>query len=135
MGKRRKSERYTLLGWEGKDNLTTTKVIDVLTLNNGKLKFGAEIFEGGPRNSKRIILEYGNEVSCSVKYYHRQQHIVCDHLSPRNPMMKGIFADYGPDGSYDRWILEKGRWRLEENIDVSQYSESDRRPWKDPSKK
>jgi len=132
MGKKKKNDSYTLLGWDGCDRLTTKKIIDVLKINGDKLRFGEEVFKSELKHSKRIVYEYSDEVSASVKYYPRKKHIVCDHLSPRNPLMQGIFADYGPEGTYDRWILENGKWIFEENIDVSSYTEDDKRPFSLP---
>jgi hypothetical protein len=130
--KKKKIDSYTLLGWDGNDQLTTRKVIDVLKINNGKLKFGEEIFKSDLKHAKRIIYEYSDEVSASVKYYVRKNHIVVDHLAPRNPIMQGVFADYGPDGTYDRWSFVEGKWVFEDNIDVTIYTEDDKRPFNLP---
>lgn len=136
-GKKRKpTDTYVLLGWDGKDNLTTRKVIDAITIQgNGKVRLGAAMFEMSTGTRKRIILEYSEEVSASVKYYPRKQCIVVDHLSPRNPMMEGVYSEYGPDGTYDLFQLEKGKWKLYENIDVSRFAESDDRPYSAPRRR
>jgi hypothetical protein len=127
-------ETYTILGWDGKDNLTTRKIIDALVITGKKIKIGASIFqmEGGAR--KRIIMEYSNEVSASARYYSKKKCIILDHLSPKSPMMQGIFADYGPDGTYDMLLLKKGKWELIEQVDVSQFTDNDSKPFVDPRK-
>lgn len=131
MGKKN-NDTYTLLGWDGKDNLTNRKVIDVLDVGGSKLKFGANIFNTESAVAKRIILEYSDEVSASVKYYSEKQCIIMDHLSPKNPMMTGIYADYGPDGSYDMLVFNKGKWDYLDNVDVSKFAEDDGKPFYDP---
>ncbi|MFM7727306.1 MAG: hypothetical protein ACKO7B_11430, partial [Flavobacteriales bacterium] len=134
MTKKGKSTTYTLLGWDGKDNLTTRKIIDALTINGDKIRLGANLFDYEGDTRKRVILEYSNDVSASVKYYPKKKCIVMDHLSPKSPMMQGIYADYGPDGSYCMLQLKKDKWEFIDMVDVSQFSEDDNRPYRDPRK-
>jgi hypothetical protein len=134
MTKKGKSSTYTLLGWDGKDNLTTRKIIDAITINGEKIRLGANLFDYEGDIRKRVILEYSNDVSASVKYYPKKNCIVMDHLSPKSPMMQGIYADYGPDGSYCMLQLKKDKWEFVDMIDVSQFSEDDNRPYRDPRK-
>jgi len=131
--KRKPADTYVLLGWDGKDFLTTRKFIDAITIQGkDKVRFGAPIFETPTGARKRIIFEYSEDVSASVRYYPKKQCIVVDHLSPKNPMMEGVYSEYGPDGSYDLYQLEGGKWKLYENIDISKFAESDDRPYADP---
>ncbi|MFM9984336.1 MAG: hypothetical protein ACKVOK_03840 [Flavobacteriales bacterium] len=131
---KKNKESYTLLGWDGKDRLTTRKIIDVMTISGKKIKFGAGIFKGDDGTKKRVIMEYSDEVSSSVKYFSRKKCIVVDHLSPKNPNMIGIYADYGPDGSYDMYTLVKGKWEKSDNVDVKQFTEDDNKPFMNPGK-
>ena len=131
MGKKN-SNQYTLLGWDGKDNLTNRKVVDVMDVGGNKIKFGANIFNTESNVAKRIILEYSDEVSASLKYYAEKNSVVMDHLSPKNPMMLGIYADYGPDGSYDMLVLNKNKWDFLDNVDISKFTAKDGKPFYDP---
>lgn len=135
MTKKGKSSTYTLLGWDGKDNLTTRKIIDAITINGDKIRIGANLFEYEGDTHKRIILEYSNEVSASAKFYPKKNCIVMDHLSPKTAMMEGIFADYGPDGTYCLFILKKDKWQFMDAIDISQFADDDSKPYRDPRKK
>ncbi len=135
MTKKGKSSTYTLLGWDGKDNLTTRKIIDAITINGDKIRIGANLFEYEGETHKRIILEYSNEVSASAKFYPKKNCIVMDHLSPKTAMMEGIFADYGPDGTYCLFILKKDKWQFMDAIDISQFADDDSKPYRDPRKK
>ena len=134
MTRKGKSNTYTLLGWDGKDNLTTRKIVDALTINGDKIRLGANLFEYASDTRKRVILEYSNEVSASVKYYPKKNCIVMDHLSPKNPMMQGIYADYGPDGIYCLFELKKDKWIFMDEIDISQFADDDSKPYRDPRK-
>lgn len=127
-----RGDTYTLIGWDGKDNLTTRKIIDALTITGEKIRLGGNLFEYGGETRKRVILEYSNDVSASVKYYPKKDCIVMDHLSPKNPLMTGIYADYGPDGTYSLLILKKGKWLYMDEIDISQFAEGNDRPFRDP---
>ncbi len=134
MTRKGKSSTYTLLGWDGKDNLTTRKIVDAITISGDKIRLGANLFEYAGDSRKRVILEYSNEVSASVKYYPKKNCIVMDHLSPKNPMMQGIYADYGPDGTYCLFELKKDKWIFMDEIDISQFADDDSKPYRDPRK-
>jgi hypothetical protein len=132
MDKKGRGDTYTLLGWDGKDNLTTRKLIDAISIVGKKIRIGAAIFDSEAGVRKRYILEYSNEVSASVKYYPKKQCIVMDHLSPKNPVMTGIFADYGPDGSYHLFMMKKGKWEYIDNIDITEFADDNDKPFFDP---
>jgi len=67
-----------------------------------------------------------------MKYREDEKRIIFDHLAPRDPIMEGIFSTYGPDGTFDGWILSKGKWNFAENVDAR--LDKDKRPYKDPRK-
>jgi len=133
--KRGRGDSYMLLAWDGVDNMTNKKMVDVIQIRKDRIRFGGDVFEGEDGVGKRVILEYSNGVSASLKYYPKGDYIVFDHLSPRNPAMEGIYSDYGPDGSYDALKFDKGKWQWISNIEVSRFSEDRNLPCKDPSKK
>lgn len=132
---KRNCKKYTLLGWEGKDNLSTRKIIEVMTISGKNLRFGDNVFKDGSISSrKRMVLEYSDEVSAVLKYYPESQTIVMDELAPKNPVMEGIYSEYGPLGTYNSLHLHKGNWVLEKDIDVAKYAPKDNRLYNDPSK-
>lgn len=133
--RKKKTDTYVLFGWDGKDELTTRKVIDAVTFTGNKVRLGASIFPSEIGEKKRLIFEYSNEISMSVKYYPKKNCFVVDHLAPKNPMMTGIFADYGPDGTYDLYQLEKSKFVLYEKIDVSKFAAEDDKPYNDPRRR
>lgn len=134
MNRKGKNSTYTLLGWDGKDNLSTRKIVDALTISGDKIRLGASIFDYEGDTRKRVILEYSNDVSASVKYYPKKNCIVMDHLSPKSPMMQGIYADYGPDGTYCMFMLKKDKWVFMDEIDISQFADDNSKPYRDPRK-
>ena len=123
---------YTLLGFESKDNLSNYKVIEVITLSNDGCKFGGNFFEFEDRNPKRVVFEYSDQVTCSLRYYEKQKTIVVDHLSPRESIYEGFFPEYGPDGSYDGYVLENGKWKYTPIIDIAPFVEGQKVPFSNP---
>lgn len=116
--KSRKQTYYTLLGWDGNNLLTSKKIIDAVTFNKGgKPVFGAPVFNTPEGLKYRIMFEFANRASMMVRYFKDKEMIVCDHLSPADPKYKGIYQYYGPDFSYDTYILENGIWNYEADID------------------
>lgn len=117
-----KSGKYTLLGWNGKDEFTTQKVIEVMSLKRKSIKFGGTIFkyEDTRIRKRRIILKYANDAFVTVKYLETKKgkQIIFSHLSPSIPQMKGHFEYYYPDLSYDKFILERGKWIYKSDTEV-----------------
>jgi hypothetical protein len=48
--------------------------------------------------------------------------------------MQGIYADYGPDGTYCLFELKKDKWIFMDEIDISQFADDDSKPYRDPRK-
>lgn len=110
---------YTLLGWEGKDNLTTRKIIEVLTIaKDGTPKFGDAIFSMEKRSPKRVIFEYSEQASMSLRYDENNNVITFDHLAPSQAHLQGQYQYYGPDFSVDAFVFKKGKWVYSPDIDA-----------------
>ncbi|MBN2892225.1 MAG: hypothetical protein JXL97_10180 [Bacteroidales bacterium] len=115
--KYKKEKLYTLLGWDGNSFITNKKIIDVLTIRNGKVKFGAA-FEIAGEKSKRVIFEYTNQASMTLRWDEREKMIIWDHLAPESPKYEGIYEFYGPDFTHDAVKFKKGKWLFQEDIYV-----------------
>ena len=110
---------YLLLGWKGINENLTSRLIDALKFENGKLVFGAPVFSVSGQIKNRIIFKYTHQASMMLKYLPKKNLIVFDHLAPPDPKMKGKFESYGPDLSYDALHYTNGEWTLEENINLA----------------
>lgn len=133
MGKGKKGgNSYALLGFEAKDYLSNYKMIEVITINNDNCKFGGNFFEFEDRNPKRVLFEYSDLVTCSLRYYEKQKTIVVDHLAPREAIYEGFFPEYGPDGSYDGYVLENGKWKYTPIIDIAPFVDGQSVPFNNP---
>ena len=113
----KKQTYYTLLGWDGNNNYSNKKLIDVLTVSSdGFIQFGAPIFEYQTQIKNRIIFEYGEQVSMVLRYDTDYKMIIWDHLAPSQKQFAGQFQFYGPDFSYDALVFKKGFWNFLEKV-------------------
>jgi len=116
--KKKGRQYYTLLGWDGNDGFSTKKIIDVMHLAGRNIKFGHPIFRSKKQVTNRVIVEYDSKTSVSVKYHEKGKQIVMDHLVPVKKMLEGLHEYYVPDGTYDAYIYNNGKWEHKENIDI-----------------
>ena len=108
---------YTLLGWDGKDNITNRKMVDALTFQGKTVMLGSSIFvDEDERSAHRLIYEYANDVSMALNYDDKEKMIIMDHLAPEDSRFEGQFQFYGPDFSYDALVFKKGLWRLKRDV-------------------
>lgn len=111
---------YTLLAWDGNDGYSTKKIIDVMYFSGkNKIKFGLPIFKKNKKESqKRVVIEYDAKTSVSVRYQQKEQRIVFNHLVPPKKDLEGLEEYYIPEGTFNSYQYNKGKWLLEEDIDI-----------------
>ncbi len=118
--KKYKSENYYLLfGWDGNDKFSNKKMMDVLWFDEmGKPKFGMPVFyfSEDAKPKTRVIIEYKEDASTTFNFDETMGMIVFDYLVPENPLSEGIFMTYIPDGTYQGFKFEKGKWILVRNV-------------------
>lgn len=132
------NDYYLLLAWDGNDNLTQRKFIDVIYFKeDGTPVFGKDVFKFPRKNPRRLMFEYSTEVSMSLKYNERNHQIVYSHLAPKQEgtLLEGQYQYYGPDGSYDALEQKKDKWQVIEAIDArNPKSKTDKIEPPDPDK-
>jgi hypothetical protein len=110
---------WTALGINYGNPLITKKVIDIITFkHDGAIEFGAPVFS--PSDSilvKRKVFRYSADAAMTLRFTDNNS-IVFDHLVPFSPALAGKMEYYGPDFSYDAYILEKGKWTFKPDIDA-----------------
>ena len=128
---------YTLLGWDGNNNLTNKKIIDVMNISdNGIIKFGAPIFKTKNKMKKRVIFEYSESTVMSLKYRPEIEKIVFDLLVPASSKLTGIYEYYGPSlNRFDAFSLDKRKWIYEEDTKIELDRNIKDNFWKDPNEK
>lgn len=130
---------YTLLGWNGVDNITERKIIEPVTIKGGVPQFGAPLFRR-MRNQRRIVLEYANDAMVNLSYEtqfvqeverkrekvrgtnryhtvekvkeHKEKMIIFDEVEPQVPGMEGLFQYYVPSGIELAYAFVDGKWEL-----------------------
>ena len=109
---------YTLLGMDFNDSRSNMKMVEVMTIHRNRPQFVKQMFFNGKERVDRVVLEYSDEVTITVRYDPGMELIVYDHLVPLHPIYKSNFEFYGPDGSFDGLRFEDGSWILREDIDA-----------------
>jgi hypothetical protein len=130
---------YTLLGWNGVDNITDRKVIEPVWIKGGEPQFGAPLFRR-MRNQRRVVLEYSNGATVNLRYEtqtvqeierkrekvkgtnryqtvekkkeHKEKMIIFDEVEPQIPGMEGLFQYYVPSGVELAYTWSDGKWEL-----------------------
>ena len=113
-------KHYTLLGWDGNNGYSIKKIVDVMYFSGkNKIKFGLPIFKLDKKKTQnRIIFEYDSKTSISVKYNEKNQQIVFDNLIPIKEDLVGLHEYYIPEGTFNAFQYNKGKWWLKEDVDV-----------------
>ncbi len=118
--KYKKKQYYVLLGWDGNDDLTNKKIIDLFYIDeNNEPKFGKNIFESENGIKNRLIFEYREGIAMNLSYDEHKKMIIWDHLSPSKSELKGHYEYYGPDLSFDGLFFEKGVWKYFADVDLN----------------
>lgn len=110
-------DKYLLFGFDGNDYSHRRKVIDVLSFRDGKPVFGAPVFvnEAKGQTRHRILLEYSAEASVRCNYDPALGILIHDHLIPLGGEEGGL-PKMVPDGSYEGYELQNGRWVYIDNV-------------------
>ncbi len=112
-----KKKRYILFGWDGNDQFSTKKIIDVLSFKrSGEPEFGDNIFVKNNRKNKRLVFEYSSKVNMLLRYDEEEELIVFDHLTPIKNSFKGNYQFYGPDGTYDAFKMQNSYWVFQDDV-------------------
>ena len=109
---------YTLLGMDFNDSRSTIKSVEVIVLQRNQPRFANEMFFNGRDKVDRVVLEYTDEVTISVRFDPDLKMITYDHLVPRHPIYQKNYEFYVPDGSYDGLEFSDGLWNYYKDIDA-----------------
>jgi len=122
---------YTLLGWDGNDNFTNKKIIDILSIKHKKIQFGSPIIKINNNETKnRLIFEYSEQAKMMLRYDDKVKMIVFDHLAPEQKKFKGQYMYYGPDLSQDGLFFQDGYWIMKFNLDLRNPDDKSKKPIK-----
>jgi hypothetical protein len=109
----KEGRKYLLFGFDAYTFFEKRKVLDILQFDaTGKPTFGSPIFthsEAKNGADSRLLLEYSAEVKVRLNWDEQYKMIIFDHLIPfSSPFGRGV--TWVPDGSYEGYKWQKGRW-------------------------
>jgi len=113
----RQGRKYLLFGYDAIDFFERRKLLDVLSFDKeGNPVFGAPVFEKPDAPPEhRICLQYSADAKVKLNWDEQYQMIIYDHLIPF-PSPYGRDMTQVPDGSYDGYKFEKGRWKYVDKV-------------------
>lgn len=133
---------YTLLGWNGVDNLTDRRIIEPVIMRGGVPQFGAAVFRR-ERNLRRVVLEYRGDAAVQMAWEEqtvrqvtrervrekgryrtverskesKEKVIIFDQVEPQVPGMEGLFQYYVPSGLELAYAWVDGKWELRHGVE------------------
>lgn len=116
--KKVKQTFYVLLGWNGLDNRSNLKFVDVMSFDpevKDRVVFGANVFYFDLVPKFRALFKYSEYAPFTLNYayvkkgWRKKKMIVYDHLASPKPGERKLqeIWEMGPDGSYDALAYEK----------------------------
>lgn len=120
--------KYLLFGYDAYSFFEKRKIVEVLSIEQGKPVFGAPVFveqplDGSPvQYRNRLVFQYSSEASMRCNFDPMLGLIVFDHLvNVGGPYLV-------PDGDYDGYIPQNGFWVFKPRL-FDQVSEEAPRPY------
>lgn len=123
---------YLLFGWDGHDDLSNKKLVDVLHFSSGKLRLGKPIFSKDGKSINRLVFEYREDAVFSVGYYPEIDMIVFDDFGPPHPSLEGKPAHYVPLGSFSGYEHLKRKWEYRSDVDFKRERDERDKQFVDP---
>jgi len=109
---------YTLLAWDGNNDFTNKKIIEIASVDKKKIVFGQPIIKYENKILNRLVFEYTKQARMMLKYNKKLKYIVFEHLSPSQKKFEGQYIYYGPDMTHDGLEFKDGFWNLKPNIEL-----------------
>jgi hypothetical protein len=115
-----KGNAFLLFGYDGLDDKNRLKIIEVLTFENGKPVFGADVFKikdgARPDLKYRILVDYSALANVNCNYNEGMEMVVHDYVVTR----MGISTDGSPakipDGTYVGYQWDGKTWNFIEQL-------------------
>ena len=118
---------YLLFGYNATGEYNNAKVVDVLTFEGDNIVLGKEIFQD-PEDTltfnNKIFISYSEDASVNLNYNPGLEKIVHDHLIQRIGRIPGQGPTYLPDGTYEGYYLDNGKWMYKEKLFDHSYGEN-----------
>lgn len=109
---------YYFLGWNGLNGITSNKIIEPVTFNNGSPTFGKLLFYIDNQQFRRIVFEYKSDLAFALRYDAKKNAFIFDHLEPMHESMIGVYEYYISTGVYNAFEYKKGKWIFKHDISM-----------------
>ncbi len=114
-------DHYILIGFAQNGNNEKFKIVEPLSLVNGRPIFGkAEFIALDEDNKKeirnRIVIRYSQEANCSVTFNEAENQIVYDHITSYEDPNSPNLIRFIPDGTYEAYDYKNGVWNYVEKL-------------------
>ena len=114
-------DSYLLFGLRTFDRYENIKLIEILDLSSGEISLGKPIFQsrddrGNIDTKTRLILKYAIDSQVAFTYNPNSKMIIYDHLIPRMGRLEGQGPTMLPDGSYEAYFYDRGKWLYKEKV-------------------
>lgn len=122
--------KYLLFGFDGHSFFTKQKIMDVLSFEDGKPIFGAPVFHkvsksGSPVTTYRKLIKYSAETTIRLNYDPTMEMVIFDHVLPKSSPFPGQSTTWLPDGSYEGYKLDNGKWTHVEKVFEHKYNDKE----------
>lgn len=110
---------YIVFGFDPNGMYDNQKLVDHMLVTNDGVTFGQEIFEDKDNREtymNRLVLTYSSDASVNLNYNVNMKMIVHDHLAQVMGFQEGQGPTHIPDGTYEGYFLENGKWLYKEKL-------------------
>jgi len=114
---------YTLFGLNREDFVSNSKIMEIMTINNGEIVFGEKpiinyydtlgVLE---KQLNRLFIEYSDKSTVHLNFNKQKEEIVFDHVTPPSESEKDAKFTYIPDGTYEGFFWEKNYWKAIDRV-------------------
>ena len=119
MKRNSRKRTYMVLGWDGHNEFSTIKFVDVMVITPKDIRFGEDIFNWPDRkNIRRVILEYKSSAVVSLRYDEKKKQIIFNKLVPLEPDLEGLPEFYVPLLEFSGLTWKRGKWLFLEDVDA-----------------
>lgn len=112
-------DEYLIFGFNANGEFNNAKVADILTFENDKLLLGKEIFQDAEDTltyNSKLVISYSEDASVNLNFNPSMNMIVLDHLMQRIGRLPGQGPTFLPDGTYEGYAYNEGRWTYKRKL-------------------
>ena len=122
-------DKYLLFGFDASTQFDNQKLVDPLTISDSGLQFGAPIIEDKESLGtfvNTLVISYASDATVSLNYNKGLDVIIQDHLEPRLGLQAGQGVTNIPDGTYEGYYLDNGKWMYKAKLYDHVYKDAPR---------